>query len=96
MYGMQAPNSMISETSTSISLAKIIMQKYIVLFMNPEAYTDYRRTGYPQLTPPSNALTVDKKMPRRWPYPTSERIYNSKNFEPYKNLTISSRVWWDK
>ncbi|MGC8804154.1 MAG: SusD/RagB family nutrient-binding outer membrane lipoprotein, partial [Bacteroidales bacterium] len=95
-YGLAAPTSLTSETASTISLAKIIMQKYIALFMNPETFTDYRRTGYPQLTPPSNALTVDKKLPRRWPYPTSERLYNAKNFEPYENITISNRVWWDK
>jgi hypothetical protein len=95
-YGLSAPAALTSETAASITLAKIIMQKYIALFMNPETFTDYRRTGYPNLTPPSNALTIDKKLPRRWPYPTSERLYNSKNFEPYKNITISDRVWWDK
>jgi hypothetical protein len=86
----------VTRTAGNITLADIINQKYIALFTQPEIFVDYRRTGYPSLTPPANAKTIDKKIPRRWPYPTSERNYNSNNFEPYKNITLSDPLWWDK
>jgi hypothetical protein len=85
-----------SETAATITLGKIITQKYIALYTQPETFVDYRRTGYPQLTPAADAATVDKQIPRRWPYPTSERLYNADNFAPYKSVTISTPVWWDK
>lgn len=85
-----------NETAGTINLSKIISQKYIALFMQPEIFTDYRRTGFPVITPPSDAKTVDKKLPRRFPYSTSEKNYNGANFEKYESVTISTPVWWDK
>ena len=73
--------------------AEIMRQKYIALYKQIETYNDWRRTGYPVLEPAAYAATVDGKLPRRYPYPTSERIYNGDNMP--QGLTISSRVWWD-
>lgn len=68
-------------------LEEIMMQKYIALFMNPEAFVDWRRTGYPTLTP-----TTGAQIPRRFPYSTEERNYN-KNIP--KLVSIFARNWFD-
>ncbi|HOX76888.1 MAG TPA: SusD/RagB family nutrient-binding outer membrane lipoprotein [Bacteroidales bacterium] len=73
--------------------AEIMRQKYIALFNQVETFTDWRRTGYPELEPAAYAATNDGQLPRRYPYPTSERIYNGDNMPD--GLTLSTRVWWD-
>jgi len=81
-----------SETGSSITLEKIMTQKYIAMFGQIESYTDYRRTGFPSgvtYNPNSNLTTV----PLRLIYPQTERLYNS-NFVGTKTLT--DPVWWDQ
>jgi hypothetical protein len=53
-------------------LEAIITEKYIVLFQNPEAWNDYKRTCYPRLTPYVGATAI----PGRLPYPPGERDAN--------------------
>jgi hypothetical protein len=88
-----------AETSATITLAKIMDQKYIALYMNPEAFNDWRRTGLPALTPALNAATPNGQIPRRFPYPAPERLYNSANLNAAVSsqgfTSLESRVWWD-
>ncbi|HWB62700.1 MAG TPA: SusD/RagB family nutrient-binding outer membrane lipoprotein, partial [Chitinophagales bacterium] len=44
-------NTYASETAGSVTLEKIMDQKFIDLYLDPESYTDWRRTGFPTLTP---------------------------------------------
>ncbi|MBC8046764.1 MAG: SusD/RagB family nutrient-binding outer membrane lipoprotein [Fimbriimonadaceae bacterium] len=76
-----------SETAGTISLEKIMEQKYIALFTQFESWTDYRRTGFPAITPAAG------QVPLRFPYPSSERLYNGSNVPA--GGTISSALWWD-
>lgn len=80
-----------SETAATITLAKIINQKYVALFSIPEGYNDWRRTGFPALK--ANQDTDKKAIPLRLPTSQDERNYN-------KNATvvgdIFQPVWWDK
>lgn len=55
-------------------LTKILEEKYIALFQNYEAYNDYKRTCYPNLTPSSNAYQGN--IPARFTYPVAERSAN--------------------
>ena len=79
----------------NVSLQQIIEAKYVALFLNPEVFSDFRRTGFPQLTPyqGSTSGTETPQIPRRFIYPQVEMIHNSPNVPP--NLTIFDRVWWD-
>lgn len=86
-------NSKIDGLSGEALFTEIMRQKYIALFNQVEVYNDWRRTGYPVLEPAAYAATTDGQLPRRCPYPTSERIYNGDNMPA--GLTLSSRVWWD-
>jgi hypothetical protein len=68
-------------------LHEIMMQKYIALFLQPEAFVDWRRTGIPELTP-----VVGTEIPRRFPYSSNERSYN-KNIPSL--VSIFARNWFD-
>lgn len=88
--------STVSVGTSNLTLQNIIEQKYIACYYNAETYTDWRRTGFPQLTP-----VVGNQIPRRFPYPQSERTFN------YNNLIKAApnsgdinfkfeKLWWDK
>ncbi|HHG86289.1 MAG TPA: SusD/RagB family nutrient-binding outer membrane lipoprotein, partial [Bacteroidetes bacterium] len=81
-----------SASASDITLKKIMVQKYIAMFLDVEAFTDWRRTGIPSLTPAIGNSTGNI-IPRRLLYPTSERRYNSNNFQ---KIPITEPVWWDQ
>lgn len=81
-------------------LPSIGVQKWIALFGNgPEAYAEWRRTGYPTLTAGPDALN-DGRIPVRLPYPASEQALNKAALDAAKarqgGATLNSPVWWDK
>lgn len=78
-----------SETSSTITLEKIMNQKYIALFTQLEVYNDWRRTGFPTLTKATGAAT---EIPRRMPNVLTERLYNS-NATLVSDMSVP--VWWD-
>lgn len=80
-----------SYTEANITLEAIMTQKYVANYMNPETFTDWRRTGLPNFPPALGQSDII----RRWPYPQSERLYNAENFPGNKNI-FTDRVWWDK
>ena len=97
------------EGNTEQKLEKIMIQKWIALFPNgQEAWTEWRRTGYPKLNPvmanrgSSQGVTTEGGI-RRMIYPISfyqtadgQKIYN----EAVKMLSNgqdlpSTHLWWD-
>jgi len=80
-----------SEDGGSISLEKIMTQKYIAMFTQPEAWADWRRTNLPVLEPNPDGSVAG--IPRRFPTCRSERNYNS-NAVVVSN--ILTPVWWDE
>jgi len=78
-------------------LDKIMTQKYIALFSSIESWTDYRRTGIPNLVPNANGNNAQNPggaIPRRFAYPQTERLYN-RNFPEYLP-NLQDRMWLDK
>ncbi len=74
----------------------ILTQKYIGMFTTPEPWTDFRRTGYPELEPnPVGATSSNPsgEIPRRLIYPQSERLRNTNFPQPAPNM--QTRFWWD-
>lgn len=61
------------ETDATITLEKIMEQKYLAMYSTVVPYDDYRRTGFPVLTPVAGAGAI----PERFPYPQTEISYNS-------------------
>lgn len=88
--------------STEQQLEQIMTQKWISLFMRHyEAYAEWRRTGYPKLTPGPNQGTTNGQIPRRGVYSSTERIRNAANYQEASARmsngdTYLSKVWWDK
>lgn len=80
-----------NETDATISMEKIMTQKYIAMFTQPEVWTDWRRTDLPALTP--NPGASEPEIPRRLTTAQSERLYNT------SAIVISDLlqpVWWDQ
>ena len=85
-------------------MEQIQTQKWVTLFLEDEyeIFSNWRRTGYPKLTPtnyPGNL--TGGKIPTRFVVPDSEEIYNKDNFYEARTRqggtnTLSSVVWWDK
>lgn len=75
-------------------------QKWIALFgQGLEAFAEWRRLDYPQLTP-AVAGELDKKIPVRFIYPGSEQALNGDN---YKQAVVNqgtdnllTKLWFDK
>lgn len=81
-------------------LPSIGLQKWIALYGNgPEAYAEWRRTGYPELRPGPNAAN-DGRIPRRLRYPVSEESLNGANLQAavtrQGGADLNDRVWWDR
>jgi hypothetical protein len=67
-------------------LERIIEEKYVGLYAQGlvEVWTDYRRTGYPALTPNPdgvNGVNPSGVIPRRWIYPNDEKFSNTANVD---------------
>ena len=93
------------------NLERIITQKWIAIFPNcMEAWSEYRRTGYPKLMPAvnnlSNGVVSDSEGCRRLPYPMAEYRENGVNVNAaVSNLSqesasgvgdnMATHVWWD-
>jgi hypothetical protein len=87
-------------------LQQINTQYWIASFLNgPEAFANFRRSGYPALMPnpygqPNNPDVPEGTFIRRLTYPTSELSVNSGNLNEaiaeQGPDELSTRIWWDK
>lgn len=74
-------------------LEQIINEKYIANFgVVMENWTDWRRTGYPDLTPVPSNIAVYDEIPRTIVYPLSE---SNANPNTPSRSDMLSRVFWD-
>ena len=78
--------------TTAQQLEQIINEKYIANYgVVLESWTDFRRTGYPVLTLPANA--VIPYFPRSLLYPQSEIDLNPENATQKSGMDV--KVFWD-
>lgn len=86
-----AANGTLTGTSAQ-KLEQIITEKYIANYgVVLEPWSDWRRTGYPAITPPSNA--VISFVPRSLYYPQSEIDLNGENVTQKAGMNV--KVFWD-
>ena len=87
-----AANGTLSGTSAQ-QLRRIIEEKYLALNgVSVEPWTDWRRTGYPVLSPAANGFIPS--IPRSFFYPQSEIDFNP-NCPGQKAADLQTRVFWD-
>lgn len=86
----------------AIGLSQINTQFWLATVMNEyEAWSNWRRTGYPVLTPTNYPGNVTNgTIPRRLEYPTSEKVSNETNYNAavarlQGGDLLTSRMWWD-
>ena len=87
----------------SLGLSQINEQYWVAGFMDEnECFANWRRSGYPELTPvnyPGNV--TGGAVPRRFTYPPGEASNNTANYNAAVSRLASgdkmtSRVWWDR
>jgi len=92
-------------SSTENSLKQINTQYWILtgtIFDFDEAWSNWRRSGYPVLAPVNyTGNFTGGTIPRRQAYPTTEASTNPANYTSAVGGlsggdTYASRVWWDK
>lgn len=108
-YNISTINSTYESTVLSFTglsdaqkMEKIGTQKWIHLFgRNMEAFAEWRRTGYPVLTPGPNPGSTNGQIPRRGIYSSDEVELNKANYQEAVSRmsngdSFLSKVWWDK
>ncbi len=88
----QAYSAAIDNIPDNMLMKAIMTEKWISLTYRSESFVDWRRTGYPILTP--NPAAAKAEIPRRFPYPTDALSYNP-NTPDLGNEPLWERVWWD-
>jgi hypothetical protein len=84
------------------ALEQINTQYWVASFLNgPEAFANFRRSGFPNLTPnPFPGKSIKGLFIRRLTYPNSEISVNSANVKEAITRIgaddLDSKVWWDK
>lgn len=100
------------EDTQEVKLEKIITQKYLAIFPDGlEAWSEWRRTGYPRIFREVKNLTNigasgvsasgKNGGMRRFPFPNKEARLNGANLSAAKGMlggvdNASTNVWWDK
>lgn len=104
-YGVSGVDDYLAQPEVAYSTApgnwkeKIGMQKWVALYnQGLEAWTEYRRLDYPQLSAPAGAY-VDT-VPVRLIYPISEQTLNRSNYEAAAadigGDLLTTKLFWDK
>jgi hypothetical protein len=84
------------------ALEQINTQYWIAAFLNgPEAFANFRRSGFPKLTPnPFPGKGIKGDFIKRLTYPNSEISVNSTNVKEAISRQgaddLDTKVWWDK
>lgn len=82
-------------------LEQIGNQKWLSLYPDGfEMWCDWRRTGFPALTPTPNYVNETGIIPLRYNYPSTEQTLNEENYQSAVSRLANgdkdnSPVWWD-
>jgi hypothetical protein len=94
------------------NLKKIAIQRYVALYPDGlQGWCEWRRTGFPELTPAQDATNSTKQIPRRYNYGQNDYSTNRLNVQAAAAAiplpvptppgavagdTQDGRVWWDR
>jgi hypothetical protein len=87
---------------TPDALEKIALQRWVTFYPNgPQGWSEWRRTGVPELTPTADAVNTSKQIPLRFKYPSVEYGYNAENINSAAGRfdngdNDNSHVWWNQ
>jgi hypothetical protein len=85
---------------TAADYGKIALQRWVTFFPNgAQGWAEWRRTGFPAISPTPFAANPSKEIPIRFRYPTVEYTYNpigvAQGVEGMGGDTEIIPVWWD-
>lgn len=89
-------NTAVSVGEDNLTIDLIMKEKYVALFLSPEAWNDARRFDYQykDMTLPANHNPeLNGNFIRRLVYPDSE---TSRNGDNVPTVTLLDRIWWDQ
>jgi len=100
-YGLTVPAAYFA-TVGEVTRPKVLEQKWIALYgVGIEAWTEYRRTGFPEMPPkdPRAVFENDGVLPTRLPYPGSEYSLNKASLDKGIALNggadnMKTKLWW--
>ena len=75
----------------NLTLEHVMTQKYIAMYLQPEVYSDWRRTGIPALTPVSGTT-----IPVRWNYALNEYLFNTNAPDETSIDIYTDKVGWNR
>ena len=76
--------------TATTAMESIAWEEYVALYLNPEVWTLWRRTGLPTLT----TAKAGANIPRRLLYPQTEYSYNKAN-TPANSTLYVPKIFWD-
>ncbi|WP_224999685.1 SusD/RagB family nutrient-binding outer membrane lipoprotein [Cesiribacter sp. SM1] len=89
-------NPLVSMGMADFTIDDIFREKYVAMFLHPEAWVDARRYDYQYegFTLPENANSaLGGEFIRRLAYPDSEVSRNGRNVP---DVSLTDRIWWDE
>lgn len=101
-YFAQANVALTAPVGTGANLKAIATQRWIATYPNGlQGWSEWRRTGFPVLTPAPDATNSSKQIPRRFTYGTHEYGTNNAVVKAAAAAmpggdTQDSKVWWDQ
>jgi hypothetical protein len=102
-YFTQSSVAFSAPAGTNANLKQIATQRFIATYPDGiQGWAEWRRTGYPVLTPARDAVNPGKQIPRRYTYSTSEYGNNAVNVKaavdrlPGKKDSQDEKIWWDQ
>jgi hypothetical protein len=101
-YFTQSGVAFTAPTGTGGNLRQIATQNYIATYPNGlQGWSEWRRTGFPVLTPAPDAVNTSKQIPRRYTYGQGEYGTNANEVKAKAAAmpggdTQDSKIWWDQ
>lgn len=90
-YNEYVAQSSVDPGVGNLTLEHIMTQKYIAMYLQPEVYSDWRRTNIPSLEPVTGTT-----IPVRWHYSSDEYLFNA-NAPSEADIDIfTDKVGWDE